>query len=297
MKRLGATLVLVVLACLCGLARATTIDFGTAGRFSYHFASRQFRAGTATKATARCPAGQQLAGSGFGITSPDSVDTYPVNDTMPVDGPDRGREPDDGWRVTGTPVGARSVPSATAICSRVGKFAYKTAHYVMTAADAPGYAIFCPRPHLRVTGGGVALQGQGGGFVNASFPFDGPDAGSAPDDGWAGSVHIDHPGTKKLDIFLICSNAAPTYTSAEHVVDPGEGGLVSAKCPPGQHLSGAGAQLGSVRHRVGTAVRSASGFDSADSDHVPDDGATAFGVLDASAGAPRTLRAYAICVS
>jgi hypothetical protein len=296
MKRLGA-LVLVVLASVCGLATATTIDFGTAGRFSYHLRSRQFRAGAVTKATARCPRGQQLSGSGFGITSPDAVDTYPVNDTIPVDGPDRGREPDDGWRVTGTPVESRSVPSAMAICSRVGKFAYKTAWTVPTYADTPGYAILCPRPHLHATGGGVALQGDGGGFVNASFPVDGPDAGSAPDDGWVGSAHIDHPGTKKLHIFLICSNARPSYNSAQHAVDPGEGALVSAKCPPGQHLSGTGAQLGSVRHRVGTAVRSASGFDSADSDHVPDDGATAFGVLDATAGAPRTLRAYAICVS
>jgi hypothetical protein len=75
----------------------------------------------------------------------------------------------------------------------------------------------CPATHPNVVGGGVFTTGTYGENqrVNASNPFDGPDADAIPDDGWHASVDND-PGTDpvppgvaadEIQVFAICTTA------------------------------------------------------------------------------------------
>lgn len=130
-----------------------------------------------------------------------------INSSHPYDGKDRGRAPDDGWRMrVFSPVGF-SV-SFHVICARNVALRYKRARPVTlgtgdpqprTRTRSPG----CGRGHA--IGGGGRLSGLiNRGHLVASAPMDGGDAGKAPDDRWRVQAHNRGGVSTKLTAFAIC---------------------------------------------------------------------------------------------
>ena len=75
--------------------------------------------GTARSATARCPRARHVSGGGGALSGP-IADGHLAAST-PVDGGDRDRVPDDGWRVTAhNDAGGAKTLRAFAICVRRG---------------------------------------------------------------------------------------------------------------------------------------------------------------------------------
>lgn len=66
---------------------------------SYERKDTPLPTGSNAKATAKCPAGQHITGGGIVISG--SVSEGFVVSSYPIDGKDKGKAPDDGWRVSG----------------------------------------------------------------------------------------------------------------------------------------------------------------------------------------------------
>jgi hypothetical protein len=82
-------------------------------------ARKRLRPGRAGSATARCPRARHVSGGGGALSGP-IADAH-LAGTTPVDGGDRDRVPDDGWRVTAhNDAGGAKTLRAFAICVRRG---------------------------------------------------------------------------------------------------------------------------------------------------------------------------------
>jgi hypothetical protein len=150
-------------------------------------------------AKARCPKGTSVTGGG--LTS-ESNEEY-ILASAPYDGNDADSKPDDGWRtsvVTGIGQSDRQL-RAHAFCSASFTLAYRSDTDTdvtldgLAVADCPGRAA--------ITGGGIAISGGAGAFVNTSAPVDLGDPGDVPDDAWQGFAGVT-TGSRTLDVFAIC---------------------------------------------------------------------------------------------
>jgi hypothetical protein len=152
-----------------------------------------------------CPTGTQLSGGGVEVGGDSHKNE--VATTEPLDGPDAGTLPDDGWFGTGN--NGLDQPVALfvfAVCASDGSFKYP--HSIRRAVDDNNQvsaAVFCPAG-THVTGGGVEITGNDDGIeVADSFPVDGGDTGRVPDNGWRGTVNNDNTGgTHQMQAFAIC---------------------------------------------------------------------------------------------
>lgn len=131
-----------------------------------------------------------------------------INSSHPYDGGDRGKAPDDGWKIRAY-VPAGFPISVYAICARKVKLAYKRAKPVTLGTSQPGPS----RTRTRSTGCGKGHAIGGGakvsGFVNrgrliATAPVDTGDPGKAPDDRWRVQAHNLGGEPTKLKAFGIC---------------------------------------------------------------------------------------------
>jgi hypothetical protein len=146
----------------------------------------------------KCPAGTSVTGGGF--NSEDSSDQLLVS--APFDSGDRRGRPDDGWRLKIIAGGNKRMVRVWAICSETLDLAYRDSE-----DNAPGGAAFegarCPAD-ASLTGGGVSLSGNAGGFINTSFPGDtGQDSDSVPDNQWGSHAHVGS-GSRTLTAYAIC---------------------------------------------------------------------------------------------
>lgn len=96
----------------------------------------------------------------------------------------------------------------------------------------------CPAG-TRVSGGGAYTTGSGlEDEVSDSYPFDGKDADTKPDDGWKGAVN--GGSASQMRAWAICTNAVRlTYRSAP-VQPVSFGGQVTVPCGAGQRPVGGG---------------------------------------------------------
>jgi hypothetical protein len=146
--------------------------------------------------TARC--GRRASVTGGGFHSDSNIDDR-VHASAPFDGGDRGRKPDDGWRVHMTVAQASREVVATAICRR-GKRARKRIAYRSDRHNASGdvnETAFCPSG-AAVLGGGGSLSGSGG-HLNSAYPYAAEDP---PMDSW--SVYTYSAITRTTAAYVIC---------------------------------------------------------------------------------------------
>jgi hypothetical protein len=157
------------------------------------------------EAKAVCPAGTKVTGGGVGITG--GSHKQEVATTEPADGPDANNEPDDAWLGRANNGLNHSVTlTVEAVCSGQGAYdviisSVKTvANNAQVSAEAK-----CPIGE-QVTGGGIEILGSSDGIeVADTFPIDGPDADSIPDDGWHGTANDDATGHQThMQVFAIC---------------------------------------------------------------------------------------------
>jgi hypothetical protein len=129
-----------------------------------------------------------------------------INSSSPLDGADANSTRDDGWtgRVydTGGGTGAMSVE---AICARGLSLRYvKRAPARLSGARTVSRRVAC-KPSEHVVGGGARVSGHPDqARVAGTFPYDGADADTIPDDGWQTRIHATSGGAKRVTAFAIC---------------------------------------------------------------------------------------------
>jgi len=151
--------------------------------------------------TTGCPTGHVLGG---GVETP-----YPVahvTTTMPVDGPDADKTPNDAWRGSGALLDDHT-PELLLIniaCSTGPQPAYRAAKVQVAAGEQHTLKVRCAdRQH--VSGGGIAVNGPADeSHFAVSRPFDGPDADKVPDDGWLATVSNDGAAARTARGMAIC---------------------------------------------------------------------------------------------
>ena len=229
-----------------------------------------------------CPGKKRPVGGGYEIGL-NELDT--LRSAAPADLNGDGRI--DGWRVVAeteqpsTAVGT----GASAICRR-GKVRYVSEEGTLPANPGGLTLTAVCAADMHVTGGGaVASTGDdpSAAWVSSSYPIDGNDADSKPDDGWRARFYgSTQPGTK---VVAICAPTKQSYPSRSKQYpeqdqsipagDTGSGYWVS--CPATKHVLGIGAFIGGSPAEVRVPITNLSdGFDmwpNDDADSVPDDNA------------------------
>jgi hypothetical protein len=235
---------------------------------------------------AACPEETQVFGGGF------EGGGYAVTENGPFDGSDLDRRPDDGWRASRTVSGGFGF-EVFAICS-VPPPAYERDSLALLDGQFKTVKVPCP-DGTRVSGGGGRVDP--GLAIRGSYPYDGRDRNSRPDDGWAiRAFAADGPGHAVAR--AICVEDHPSYIVREGPV-PATGFTTGiADCPAALHVVGMGGRSSSPGTEFG--LIQASPGDSAagantDADSIPDD-RSLFGFSNSS-GEEESLRAFAVCMA
>jgi hypothetical protein len=255
-----------VLVVAAGSAGADT-DLGSAGGLSYR--SNEGTAGANSASSfieASCAPGSHVVGGGVilgATTHAPGNDSY-TRASRPFG--NAGAPPKRGWRARVYNDAANTEPVTTyAVCTnhdvryriRSGVF-----HKTRTATA------LCPAG-THVTGGGASLGGAATeSRIVSSYPFDGGDPGTAPDDGWKVQAFNESGPDKRLTVFAACWDRAMRYTKSA-LGDMSPGGSFSAG-PACDHLTGGGVRF----QGAAAAPRSAMSIpedDGTDVDMAPDD--------------------------
>lgn len=260
-------------------------DLGTAGGVSYVKDSASPTPPATAVLEAACPAGKQVSGGGF-----DAWVNGELNDSAPADGPDGDPDPDDAWFVSVdfAPGGFEPEVAAYAICE--GR-SHRPEVQAETVAAGATETVSAPCPgKTKPIGGGVSLSGaEDEAHVNSSYPFDGPDADSDPDDGWRGRAHNAAGAVKTMTVTAICRGGALRNRFRFWDVPVGE--ATFPPCLDTEHLVGIGWRITGPASEGFPEYGTPS--DDSDTGSAPDDGADFAAHHDGSA--PKRLIPHAIC--
>jgi hypothetical protein len=222
-----------------------------------------------------CPGEKRPVGGGYQIGLHE-LDT--LRSAAPADLNRDGRI--DGWRVVAETEQPNTLvgTDASAIC-RKGKVRYVSKAAALPAS--PGALTLtarCPSD-MHVTGGGAIASIDGdphAAYVSSSYPIDGNDADTKPDDGWRAHFYGSaQPGTQ---VIAICAPTKQSYPSRskqnpeqDQTIKAGYFGLgYTVTCPETKHLLGMGAFIAGSPGEV--RVHSTfMGDDASDGDSIPDD--------------------------
>lgn len=221
----------------------------------------------------------------------------------PADGPDADRRPDDRWKAR-VHSSSSTTLAAFAICNATRpEYARRTKP--LQAGQGRTVRAVCPAG-TKVIGGGARISVPGGSpgppfnFMSSSFPYDGNDANTVPDDGWAVSALNRDPAIAgQLRASAICANLDPLYFESSGLLPPNSATFPIMPCPNTHHIVGIGAQ--SVGPLItGETFRltpeDASGGPDDDLDSVPDDKGEA-GVGNSSLVSESAYNAFSICLN
>ena len=141
----------------------------------------------------------------------------------------------------------------------------------------------CPGDMHVISGESGTFNGYGGILLTGSYPYDGGDKDSSPDDGW--KVDVTNRGGLEVEVDALCSNQKWTYVHKDFKFPRFNDGTGTVACPSGTHvISGGG--------RAGTLIGLLPG-DGKDSDKSPDDKFTVH--TESGATATTTGVAWATC--
>jgi hypothetical protein len=158
--------------------------------------------GAARTGTIRCSGANRRVSSGSAFVS---TSESPTNSSYPIDGPDKGRVPDDGWK--GRVVDSAGGPggfSMYSVCTREPLTYVRARRKVVPGGEVRRKTAGCANSQ-QVVGGGVKVSGAiAQARLLASVPVDDGDPGALLDDGWQGAVFNDIGPAKKLSVYAIC---------------------------------------------------------------------------------------------
>jgi hypothetical protein len=168
------------------------------GHFTYEVRDRTVRPGGQAALRSPCPQGTQVTGGGVETSA--SSSKVGVGATEPVDGPDQGSVPDDGWVGTVNNGTASPEPMGVwAVCARTGDYDYVHTSAVPLEDNTTGSLIKqCPNGE-DVTGGGVDNSGTDlGSEVGGTFP-------TTDGKSWTGAAGNENTGANAtMQVFAIC---------------------------------------------------------------------------------------------
>jgi hypothetical protein len=303
-NRLPARVASTALSCAVAAAAALALgaspaaaetNLGTVGGLTYIFdQSPPVTAPGYYGGTAACASGTRVVGGGAELSgSPAEQRLLDSEPTRP--NAEGGNYWAAGiWNASGSP---KSI-DVIAVC-RPSKPAYRSNSAKVPVGRARTVAARCPSGTHVSAGGGYATGTVDGSYVNSSFPFDGHDAGDAPDDGWKVRIYnVSNAPRARINVFAICVTERPRYVTAGPVaMVPGTPSvsLVSsaAACPVSRHISTGGIRLaGAPAAQVRPLAMMP--FDLGDADSIPDDALLAKAVNDGSTAASAYMQA--ICM-
>jgi hypothetical protein len=273
------------------LAAART-NLGTVGGLTYTFEdSASVAPPDGGSQFTDCPDGKHIVGGGAEIGG--NAGESRLNTTFPFDDDDGNSVPDDGWASHfWNDAGVSKSVDIVAVC-RKGSFKYRSSAHRVMAGHARALKAKCP-DGTHVSGGGVYVDGAiSDVFVNSSYPYDGPDANEAPDDGWKGRDYNQSVTPHMMTVYAICGTKNLDYEIGGPVTIDFAGGVGSdVACPDSRHITGGGIRLGvapaAEAHPVTMQLS-----DLADPDSIPDDRLLA--VAGISDGTDASMTMYAVC--
>ena len=141
--------------------------------------------------------------------------------------------------------------------------------------------------------GGTSITGDLSQFrLHASYPVDGGDADTVPDDGWRSQVAYTGAGGDSIRFTVHClSGVALSYRTATVVLEPASWRAASAVCPKGSAVVGGGARVSGAE--TSSRLYESRPWDSKDAGEVPDDG-WRVGSRNTSTSA-LTMTVHAVC--
>ena len=194
--------------------------------------------------TARCPDRMKALGGGVAPTwgAWGHVDLV---GSMPFDGPDAGKTPDDGWRgIVSNGSGHDRVVEVFAICASGLKPTYVSASTPAQPSTRQGSAVSCPNG-MDVLSGGVAITGRSSYLATVfSSPADGGDLGPHPDDAWAAAIWNGSGVAQTMAVHAVCAPVEAAFASQSANSGPGETGTSMLACPESDEtLTGGGVAI------------------------------------------------------
>lgn len=159
-----------------------------------------------TTVLASCPNGYHVTGGGGAIQLPDVNRNVDIASTWPVDALSAG------WETTFNNYSGSSQAVATfAVCALSGTYQYVQPSQALSPSDTQlPMAVDCPGSS-KIVGGGAQVTGGGPGDVYeiaATFPSDGLDGNSRPDDAWSASANdVSSAAPLTMHLFAICKGA------------------------------------------------------------------------------------------
>ncbi len=185
----------VAVACLVA-AMAAAEPAGAAPKVSYVKKTFSLAPEDEKFKTAKCRGGKSVIGGGFDGGPGDDRLSYLMS-SRPVDGRDRGKEPDDGWRVGVRSFNQTVQGSVFAACAKTNPRYDSSKAFGGDAGpgEISGGAASCARP----LGGGISIPERAIGAVSENYS-----AQFSPQDfGWSAAVDI-FVGTFTPRIWLVC---------------------------------------------------------------------------------------------
>jgi len=233
LARLAAT------ACIAGATCATPAladdNLGTVDGLTYIQDSMAVGAAPSeAEVTADCLPGSRLIGGGATPSSSPFSETW-INTSLPVDGADAGSAPDGRrGRIANLAGGSKDV-SAHAICT-AGDVRSRSATVRVDPSDSGAVKAKCP-DGTRVASGGAGLNGAASdSHLDSSYPFDGADGDSKPDDGWKARAFNAASTRARLRLSVQCVERPLAYRDFEAET----GGILFAPCPASGHALAGG---------------------------------------------------------
>jgi hypothetical protein len=289
----GSALTLL-LSTLAGSPAAADTNKGTVGGLTYiNDFTGPITPPDGQGVDAACPPAKHVVGGGADIGG--LPYEKHLNTTFPFDGPDADSSPDDfwfahAWLASGFPDQLETI----AVCKQ-GKVRYRSTLGRVPPGSARTLRAGCPdRTH--VSGGGVYNYGPfEDAYVAASYPYDGRDPGSVPDDGWAARVQdVAAPAPTQMSVHAVCLGLRPRYVVAPPLtVGDAPVPMTGPACPDSRHLTAGGIRLVAPL-AAGARLLTIMPFDTGDADSIPDD-ALRYLAGTASGSHTATMLRYAIC--
>ncbi len=189
------------------------------------------------------------------------------------------------------------VPASSATAADVNHGTFDGYTYVSDSSPIPGPSAgtieaACPAGTHAVGGGGD--DGRFGSDTNlhTTAPYDGPDSGRAPDDGWRLRSATTATGITTAEVYVICQPEVPSYVAKSVKIAAGQGDSAKADCKAGLHVAAGGVSgSGDISSVI---VGATAPFDDADANADADDGWR--GKAGNEGNEPRNVSAHAICV-
>jgi hypothetical protein len=184
-------------------AQMTVTAICEKGKFTYKTVKASIPVNKAVHKVAKCPLGTFVLGGGAGAPGDHGVEVF---QTEPTDGPDKGTKLNDAWEGgVNNSSSHKTKLTVTAICADVPKRAVKKVsgpRKVLPDNTQDSATAMCPSGTHVVGGGAHTHPHSTDTEVESTFPIDGPDPDTKPDDGWEAVANNDDSGFK-IDLHSI----------------------------------------------------------------------------------------------